>query len=301
MIRILTGIFALIVIAAFPVRSFCAEAVKLRYVSAAYLDSKGSGMDSPEGVACKDKSIVVADTGHGRLLRYTFEDGAFKGGDAIAIPELLYPERLQINSKGDIFALDGKQHRIVRLSREGAFQGFLAPEGLPGSANVVPTSFRIDKADNIYILDVFSARVLVLDPAGKYVREVAFPEHYGFFVDVAADERGTIFLLDSVEEMIFSASGNAKSFSPFSKNLKEYINLPANIAIGSSGIFYLTDRDGGNIVIVGQDGSFLGYAASFGWKEGLLRYPSQLCINDKDEFFVADRNNDRIQSYAIVK
>ncbi len=38
-----------------------------------------------------------------------------------------------------------------------------------------------------------------------------------------------------------------------------------------------------------------------GWKEGLLYYPSQLCINEKGEIFIADRNNNRIQIFTVVQ
>jgi len=38
-----------------------------------------------------------------------------------------------------------------------------------------------------------------------------------------------------------------------------------------------------------------------GWNEGLLYFPSQMCINDNGEVFIADRDNSRVQIFSLVK
>ncbi|MBI5408999.1 MAG: hypothetical protein HZA14_06505 [Nitrospirae bacterium] len=38
-----------------------------------------------------------------------------------------------------------------------------------------------------------------------------------------------------------------------------------------------------------------------GFKEGLLNYPSQMCINDNGDVFIADTNNNRVQIFMLVK
>ena len=79
------------------------------------------------------------------------------------------------------------------------------------------------------------------------------------------------------------------------------MRFPATITTDGHGNIYLADKNGGNIYIVGQDGSFKGEQLTMGWKEGQLRYPCQLCINDKGEVFVADRDNNRIQIFSTVR
>ena len=37
-----------------------------------------------------------------------------------------------------------------------------------------------------------------------------------------------------------------------------------------------------------------------GWGEGLVYYPAQLCVTDKDELFVADRYNNRVQAFTMT-
>jgi hypothetical protein len=259
-------------------------------------------MRQPQGVACNEKSLlVVGDTGNGRLLQYTFQEKVLKGGKEIKIPQLLNPIRIQMNSKGEILALDGKQRRIIRLSAQGEYKEYINPEGLSSPSSFVPRSFKIDSKDGIYILDIFGARVIVVGPDGKYQRHVNFPKDYGFFSDLAVDFRGSIYLIDSTRAMLFSAGKDAKEFSPLTKSLREYLSFPTSLTTDSRGTLYVVDENGGGIVILGQDGSFLGRQLSMGWNEGLLYYPSQISINEKGEAFIADRGNSRVQIFAILR
>ena len=285
-----------------PMKSFSAETVKLRYLQSVYFDDKGGGLKQPEGVACNEKSLlVVGDTGNDRLVRYTFQEKSLKAGAEIKIPQLSSPIRPQINSKGEIFALDGKRRRVVSLTPEGAFKGYVDPEGVPSPSTYVPRSFKIDRNNNIYILDIFSGRVLVLNSEGKYQKQIPFPTDYGFFSDLSVDSKGTIFLVDCVKAMVFSAAKDSNSFSPFTKNLREYLNFPTSITTDTRGTIFIVDENGSGIVILGQDGSFQGRQLNMGWNEGLLYFPSQMCINDKGEVFIADRGNSRVQIFTLVK
>ena len=286
----------------FPLSSFGGDIAKFQHSLSLYLDDKGAGFQRPEGVACNDKSlIVVGDTGNDRLLRFSFQEKTVKAATEIKIPQLSNPICVQLNSRGEIFALDGKHRRIVRLDPEGGFKGYLAPEGMPSSSAMVPRSFKIGRDDTIYILDIFLARVLVLDSQGKYLKQIEFPREYAFFSDLTVNSKGAVLLIDSIQARVFSAANNADTFSPLTGPLKEYLNFPVGITTDKRGTIYLADGHGGAIVILASDGSFLGKQLSPGWNEGRLYYPTQICINEKDEIFIADRGNNRIQIFTVVK
>jgi sugar lactone lactonase YvrE len=302
MIKTLVTIVVMILTLVFVPKSYGAESAKLVYTSGIYTDAKGDMIHLPEGVACGAAgTVVVADTGNDRLLRYTFHDGVLKGGQELKVAEAPRPLRVQMNSAGDIFVLDGKQLRIARLSPEGTFKSYVDPVGVPAPTAFVPKNFKIDAAGNMYILDIFSGRVLVLDPEGKYLRQVDFPKKYGFISDVAVDQGGTIYILDSADAVVYAAAKDAKSFSPLSKSLEEYMNFPTDMTVDSTGMLYLSDQNGGGVVVIAQDGSFRGRPVTFGWDKGLVRYPAELCINDKGMLFVADRENSRVQIFTLVK
>jgi streptogramin lyase len=282
--------------------ALAADATKLRYVTAIYVDAKGVGMRHPEAVACNDQStVVVGDTGRGRLLRFAIEDRDVKPLDEVVAPQVSTPIRVQINSKNEVFALDGKQRRIARFDAKGVFKDYMSPDGVPAPSGIVPRSFKIDRNDNVYLLDVFSARVIVLDASAKYQRHLPFPAEYGFFSDVAIDSRGTIYLLDSVKATVYAAAKDAAQFSPLTKALRGHVTFPTSMSVDARGVLYLADENSGSIVLVGQDGSVLGRQLTMGWTDGLLYYPSQLCVTEKGQLFVADRGNNRVQVFAIVR
>jgi sugar lactone lactonase YvrE len=286
----------------FPAVIYPAGAVKVRHLLSLYGGETEGGLKQPEGVSCDGKSgTIVADTGNGRLLRFTIQDRDSKTVGEIKIPQLSHPIRVQTNSKGDIYAIDGKRRRIVRLSSEGTFKSYLKPRGLPSPTSYVPKSLKIDKNDNLFILDVFSGRVLVLDAEGKYLRHIDFPENYGFLSDLSVDSKGHTYVIDSLHKRVFSVSRDSAKFSPLTESLKEYVDFPTSIASDNKGRLYVLDQSGGGVVILGQDGSFLGRRLRSGWKEGLLRSPTQLCINEKEEILIADRDNNRVQIFAIIK
>jgi DNA-binding beta-propeller fold protein YncE len=299
---ILPRALLIIAVLSVPLLLPAAETARLRYVQSVYQDDKGIGMDHPEGVACSEKyGVVVGDTGGDRLVRYAFQDNTVKAGTEIKIPQLSQPVRIQVTSKGDILALDGKQRRIVRLGADGAFKGYVTAEGAPGGSAVAPRSFKIDRDDNIYVLDIFSARVLLLNPDGKYQKEIAFPKDYGFFSDLAVDPKGTVLLIDSVRAVVLSAAKNTNAFSPLGGSLKEYLTFPVSLTTDSRGTIYITDANGADIGIMAHDGAFLGKQLGMGWSEGLLYYPSQMCIRENGEVFIADRGNSRVQEFTQVK
>jgi sugar lactone lactonase YvrE len=298
-VRIIVSIAAMLLLAKL---SIGAEALKLKHFQSVYADDKEAGFSSPEGVGCDEKGhILVADTGNGRLVRFTMINGKAMPDKEIKVPELSVPVRIHINSKGEIFALDGRQKRVVRFSPGGEYLGRVDAAGSPPPSNVIPRSFDIGKDDSIYLLDVFGSRVLILTSEGKFEKKIDFPEGYEVISDMAVDGKGTIFLIDSVKAMVYVAAKGSGKFSPLTESMKEAMKFPATIATDAHGNIYLADKNGGNIYIVGQDGSFKGEQLTMGWKEGQLRYPCQICVNDKGEVFVADRENNRIQIFSTVR
>jgi sugar lactone lactonase YvrE len=280
--------------------SQAAEPLKFRQMAPIYVDGKGAGIRQPEGVACRGNALVVADTGNGRLLRYTLAGENWTPGGEIVLPQLPSPLRVDVNSKGEIFALDGQSRKIVRVAASGEFLGYVAPTGDVQGA-IVPRSFRFDKDDNLYLLDVLSARVLVMDPSGKIQREIPFPKEYGFFSDLAVDPGGSILLLDSVRKKVFKVAKNSPNFAQLTESLKEEAYFPVAIATDKQGTIYLVDQNGSGVVILGQDGSFRGRRLSMGWKEGFLRYPAEMCVTENGTAFIADRGNNRVDGFLITE
>lgn len=282
--------------------SYAAEKVKLKYFHSLYIDEKEVGLRSPEGVGCGGHGqIFVADSGNGRLVQFTVRDGNVSLGREIIVPKISVPIRIHVNSKGDVFALDGRDPRIVRLGPSGEYRGRIGAAGSPPPETIVPRSFVIGKDDSLYILDVFAGRVLILDPNGNFQRQIYFPEDYEVISDLAVDRKGNIYLVDSVKATVYVATNESGKFSSLTESMKEKMKFPASMMTDDSGNIYLADKNKGVIYLLDQSGSFKGEQLKMGWDEGRLRYPSQMCINDMGEIFVADRDNNRVQIFSTVR
>lgn len=271
---------------------------KLKWLRSVYVDARGGGLKYPEGVACTDESFVVADTGNRRILRFTYQGESVTPDAEFPVPKAR-PMRLSLNSRGEVYFLDGRDRRIAILGTAGEKTRYLKPRSVPFSTEVVPKSFTIDRKDQIFLLDVLSENVLVLDAEGQYQRHIPFPEDYGFFSDLAVGPQDTVYLLDGVEAVVYAAARGEKAFSPLTEGLKDYMNFPTSLSLDDDGVLYLVDQFGSGLALVGQDGAFLGRELSLGWTEGGLYYPSQICISGNGTLFVADRNNSRIQLFSL--
>jgi hypothetical protein len=278
-----------------------AGTIALRLVRAIYVDAKEGPLKRPEGVACaaqgETTQVVVADTGNRRLVRYTVARDATVGAAVeTKLEQLPTPVRVQLDSKGNALVLDGKTRRLVRVGVGGEFRGFLEVKGATAPAEVRVGSFKVDAADNAYVLDVTTPRVLVLDPSGSVTRQVALPAG-ALFSDVAVDGAGTIYALDSKEAALWVADAAATAFKRLTPSLEAYMSFPTYLAIERA-LLLVVDQNGGGVVQIGVDGSYQGRALAFGTSEGLVSYPSQLCVTSAGETFVADRSNNRVQLFA---
>jgi len=276
------------------------QSLKLVHAATAYEDAKEVKFNSPEGVACTDAgNVVVADSGNGRLLMFTYKDGAFRQPVEVKIQQLGRPVRVQIDSKGDVLSLDQRTRRITRVGTAADFRGYVEPAGMPEGHGFRPIAFKLDKADNVYLLDVASARVVVINSVGAFQRELPLPK--GQFVDVAVDASGTVYALDASNAQVWSAEKKDKAFTALSKPLKDVASFPSYLALTDRGFLVLVDSHGNGLVVLGPDGSYLGRQLSIGWADGSVYYPGQICIDAKGEYFIADRNNNRVQAFTAAK
>jgi hypothetical protein len=292
----------LVLAGAASLRTGAAESARLRFVAAAYADASKVGLRAPETVACgPGAQIIVGDTGNNRLLRYTWKERSLTPGSEIRTPELTAPSRVHVTAAGTIYALDGRQRRLVRFDAEGVYAGVLRPVGVPAPATSVIKDFAIGPSGDLYLLDAFTGRVLVLSPEAQYVRTLEIPGDAAFGSSLAVDAQGTVLLLDSIGRRLFSAPPDAKGFTRLGGDLAGVLaTMPVSLAT-AKGIILIVEGPSGSIVGLGRDGTFLSRQLSRGWSEGSLSYPAQLCVNESETVFVADRDNSRIQAFQLVR
>ncbi|HET6923125.1 MAG TPA: NHL repeat-containing protein [Anaeromyxobacteraceae bacterium] len=277
-----------------------AQAVSLIHLASIYEDDKDRPLKEPEGVACDDRGrVVVADTGNGRLLTLTFANRRVSGGAEVRLAQLPRPAAVQLDAKGNLLVLDRKVRKIARVDAGGQFLGYLEVKGVASPSAVVPGAFKVDAAGSLVVLDLAAEKVLVLDPGGTVVRQLDLPRGGTLFADLAVDPAGTLYALDAVGSSIWVADRSATAFKPLVQGMKEIVHFPTHL-VPSRGRLFVTDQNGHGIAVFGIDGSYQGRLLGMGWTDGLVYYPSQLCISGTEELFLADRYNSRVQAFSMT-
>jgi sugar lactone lactonase YvrE len=272
-----------------------AEAGRLRILAGLYADSKGASLKAPEGVAVAGARLAVADTGNGRIVEYALDQERVEPKAEYVLDQLPRPARMAFTAGGDLLVLDSKLRKIGRVGGDGAFRGFFA---LPEQA--VPRSLDVSAKGTLRVLDVGRGKVLTVDDKGAVTEELDLPADRtgGFWSDLAADDRGDVFVLDSVGRRVLVAKAGAKKFEPFGEVFPEDFEFGTALAVDGAGRVYVADQNGGEIFVLAPDGTFRSRQAAYGWKEGMLRYPSALAIG-AERLFVADRANNRVEMFGI--
>jgi sugar lactone lactonase YvrE len=268
---------------------------------AVYQDGKEVALKAPEGVACReDGAVVVADSGNGRFLRFTWKDGVLSAGTELKVAGVTAPADVQLEPTGAGFlVLDRKQKRIARVDAAGAVAGWLDPKGMT-RGSVIPAAFAAGADGAVAILDAAGSAVLVVEADGAVRRRLPLPQGGAVFTAVALAANGTVYAVDAVAARVWAAPKDAQALKPFTEPLKGYMNFPAHLVATARGLV-IVDQNGSGLVLVGQDGAYLGRQLSMGWSAGFVYYPGQICVTGDGHVFVADRGNDRVQVFSASR
>ena len=278
-----------------------AQDVKLRPLRPVYIDSLGTAINAPEGVAYDGSSrLVVADTGNRRLVLFDVTEESVSASAEFRLSEVPAPVRVRFDSAGNILALDGKSHRVARVGADGTFKAYVEIKPASGQKAVFIKSFDVDDEDNLYLLDTAGARVVVVDKVGDLRRTVAFGPEIRFLSDLTVNSVGTIFAIDSTGRNVFVARKSFDVFAPLIESMREDLDFPTAITVDRAGFLYISDTGGNTIAVFGENGSFQGRHSNRGRTQGFLWQPAGLAT-DGNLLFVADRGNNRVQVFEIVR
>jgi len=284
--------------AAAPVAA--AEVLKLRHAATLLADTEGVPLSYPQGVGCgAGDAILVADSGNGRVLRVEVSGALARVTGIVKLPEVAYPIRVDGDASGELIVLDGKSRRLSRVRADGSFGGGIEVPRAEGAAEPVIRSFALGAGGAVVAADVAGRRVVQIAASGTLERSIALPAEARSLTDVALDGRGSIYALDGVGRRVWVARPGEAAFAPLSGSLSEDLDFPGALDADPSGRLLVADENGGGVVILGPDGSFRGRQSAYGWKEGFLRYPTDICSSRRGFVAVADRENQRVQVFAV--
>jgi peptidylamidoglycolate lyase len=180
-----------------------------------------------------------------------------------------------------------------------------------------PTGIGIDKSDHVFVFQrtgrkwtekfpdslISQNTVLELDAeTGKLINSWG-ANHFIMPHGLAVDKDNNVWVTDVALHQIFKFShdgillmklGIAKE--PGNDSL--HFNLPTDIAFADDGTFYVSDGYGNSRVVkFSSSGKFIKSWGTYGSKPGEFIIPHGIAIDNKNNIYVADRQNNRIQLF----
>lgn len=265
---------------------------------------EGTPLSNPQGLHVDEKGqIYVADTGNARIVMLDQQGKLLK---EYKLPESRFipadyrfePIKVAVDKRGFLYIVSlGSYNGLLQLDPEGGFVRFFA-------ANKVPFTVLDSIKRMIYSKEMYEKQLSKLPPA---INNVNIDER-GFTYTVSFGESLTedqVKKLNNAGKYFLGSSstlgdGNKKFGEYRFRQIGQMVNLK-DIAIDASGNFSVVDGDSKMISQYDAFGNLLffwsGDASPNTTQLGIVKSPSAIDINSKNELFILDDNANLIQTY----
>lgn len=162
-----------------------------------------------------------------------------------------------------------------------------------------PISLAADPQGTFYIVDQADSLLLELkSESGEWkILELAADEPLSSLIGIAADEKGALYLTDSVLKKVYRMRYDHGRLEPFAADYP--FAWPTGVAVdrGSERV-YVVDTLANKVVAFDLNGAKVGEFGRRGNGDGELNYPTFIACDPAGNLYVADTLNFRVQSFT---
>ncbi|HSR70563.1 MAG TPA: NHL repeat-containing protein [Acidobacteriota bacterium] len=227
---------------------------------------------NPEGVAfdLERKRLYVSDLGNNRIQVFSMEPGkegefiTTLGGPGEAEGQFDKPGKLEVDSKGNLYALDVGNARVQVFNSDMEFVRTFGEFGRQVGQFNLATDISLDpKEETLYVLDAYNYRVQAFTKEGKFLRTWGKPGSgndefvWPYGMEVGPDNY--VYVSDSGGQRVqkFDTQGNfVASFGEFGSELGQFYK-PKGLAMSSRNILYVIDFGNHRGQMMTSEGKFV--------------------------------------------
>jgi len=160
-----------------------------------------------------------------------------------------------------------------------------------------PLGIDVDGAGNLYVADASFKKVVVFDPAGKYLRTIGGPKMFDRLSSVTVDEKGEkVYVVDiggvtsdQHRVRVFNARSGEHLFDIGKRGTGPgEFNLPRDVALGKDGRIYVVDGGNFRVQIFDKDAKFIKSFGGVGKQMGNFARPKEIATDRDGNLYVAD-------------
>jgi sugar lactone lactonase YvrE len=209
-----------------------------------------------------------------------------------------------VNSKGNVFVFSrgnstgpaymATAAQLLEFDSKGKFIREIG-KNLYGWAYA--HAVRIDKQDNIWVVDKGSNLILKMNPQGR-VQWVFGRKGESSHLDAPPDYASQLSGILQRAGVAVTPPANNNPRNPVPVHRDNVFNQPTDVAWDSQGNAYFSDGYvNSRVAKVNAKGEWIASWGSLGSGPGQFDTPHGVAVSPKDEIFVADRGNRRIQVF----
>ena len=256
-------------------------------------------LSGPSGVATDSSGdVVVADTGHDRVVRLT-ASGRFLG--VLGGPGVLSePSGVAIDAYGDVYVADTGHDRIVEFAADGGVLRVWGSEGEGPGQFEFPTALALEPGGDLYVADTANGRLQRFPPTGGLPTQIigrpgTRPGQFDAPEGVAVSPAGDVLVSDTGNDRVevFSSTGAFRRAWGRPGSDPGRLNGPEGIAVHASGAVLVADGGNDRVEAFTATGQFL-RATQPRRASQMLQGPDGVATDCSGRVQVADGDGNRV-------
>jgi DNA-binding beta-propeller fold protein YncE len=166
-----------------------------------------------------------------------------------------------------------------------------------------PRGLGVDAQDNFYVADTGGVRLLKLSSEGLRLLQVGGPEEEigpGQPTDVAVSPAGDIYLVEAMNGLLWWLDASGAVLGRWAVGQANTLDSP-HLAVGPASQVYVTDPEGGRVLVFTADGRPLSQFGSLGDGPGQFRKPVGIAVGPDGRVVVSDSHACRVAAFGPLK
>lgn len=218
------------------------------------------------------------------------------------------PYDVAVDNSGNIYVVDGENHRIVKLAQDGDILLEWGEGGTRDGRFSSPRGIALDSSGNVYVADTRNHRIQKFTSEGVFLKKwgtghlVAEEEVYFRYPrGIAVDALGNVYVADTDNHRIqkFTSEGVfLKKWGIYGNSGDGYFDQPHDVTVDDSGNVYVVDTHNNRVQKFTSEGVFLKKWGTGGIRDEQFAGPRGITVDSLGDIYVADSTNRRVQKFT---